>query len=51
MPGKTHKVPKRVTDTDDFDKCVIQRIIQEFYMQEKNVGNYLQSTSKIVGQD
>jgi hypothetical protein len=34
-PGKTHKVPKRVTDIDDFDKCVIRRTIHEFHMQEK----------------
>jgi hypothetical protein len=33
--SKTHKVPKRVTDTDDLDKCVIQLTIHEFYMQEK----------------
>jgi transposase len=33
--SKTHKVPKRVTDTDDFDKCVIRRTVHEFYVQEK----------------
>jgi hypothetical protein len=33
--GKTHKVPKRVTDIDDFDECVIRLIINEFYVQEK----------------
>jgi hypothetical protein len=46
-PGNTHKVSKRVTDIDDFDKCVIRRIIQE----EKNVSNYLQTTSVIEGED
>jgi hypothetical protein len=33
--GKTHKVPKRVTDIYDFDKCVIRLTIHEFYVQEK----------------
>jgi hypothetical protein len=34
---KTHKVPKCVTDIDDFDKCVIQLTIHEFYVQEKTL--------------
>jgi hypothetical protein len=34
-PGKTHKVPKRATDIDDVNKCVIQHTIHEFYVQEK----------------
>jgi hypothetical protein len=50
-PKKTQKVPKRVADIDDFDKCVVRCIIQEFYVQEKNVGNYLSTTSEIEGQD
>jgi hypothetical protein len=29
--GKTHNMPKRVTDTDDFGKCVIRLTIHEFY--------------------
>jgi hypothetical protein len=33
--GKTHKVPKRVTDIDDFDKCVIRLTIHDFYVQGK----------------
>jgi hypothetical protein len=33
--GKTHKVPKRVTDIDDFGKCFIRLTIHEFYVQEK----------------
>jgi hypothetical protein len=33
--GKTHKVPKRVTNIDDFDKFVIRLTIHEFYVQEK----------------
>jgi hypothetical protein len=33
--GKTHKVPKRVTDIDDFDKCVIWPTIRAFYVKEK----------------
>jgi hypothetical protein len=33
--GKTHKVPKRVTDIDDFNKFVIRLTIHEFYVQEK----------------
>jgi hypothetical protein len=35
LHGKTHKVPKHVTDIDDFVKCVIQLTIHEFYVQEK----------------
>jgi ribosome recycling factor len=38
---KTHKVPKCVTDIDDFDKCVIWLTIHAFYVKEKNVTNYL----------
>jgi hypothetical protein len=30
-----HKVPKRVTDIDDLDKCVIRLTIHEFYVQVK----------------
>jgi hypothetical protein len=33
--GKRHKVPKRVTDIDDFDKFIIWLTIHEFYVQEK----------------
>jgi hypothetical protein len=33
--GKTHKVPKRMADIDDFDKCIIRLTIHEFYVQEK----------------
>jgi hypothetical protein len=33
--GKTHKVPKLVTDIDDFGKFVIRLTIHEFYVQEK----------------
>jgi hypothetical protein len=43
-PGKTHKVPKRVTDVDDFDKCVIRLTIHEFYVQEKTS----QTTPKLL---
>jgi hypothetical protein len=34
-PGKTYEVPKHVTDTDDFGKCVIRRTIHEFCVQEE----------------
>jgi hypothetical protein len=35
MPGKTHRVPERVTDTDDFEMCVIRCTIHEFFVHEK----------------
>lgn len=36
-PGKKHKVPKRVTEIDDFDKCVIRRTVHNFYVQQKTL--------------
>jgi hypothetical protein len=36
-PGKTHKVPKHVTDIDDFDKYVIRHTGHEFYVQERTL--------------
>jgi hypothetical protein len=30
--GKTHKVTKRLTDIDDFDKCAIRLTIHELYV-------------------
>jgi hypothetical protein len=50
-PGKTHKVPKRVTDTDDFDKCVTRLTIHEFYVQEKTSPTIPFSTSETEKQD
>jgi hypothetical protein len=35
MSDKIHKVPKCVTDIDDFDKCVIRRTIHELCVQKK----------------
>jgi hypothetical protein len=40
-PEKTHKVPERMTDINDFDKYAIRLTIKEFYMQEKNFGSFL----------
>ncbi|KAJ4445058.1 hypothetical protein ANN_06857 [Periplaneta americana] len=36
-PGKVHRVPKRVTDVDDFDKRVIRQTIYNFYINDKTV--------------
>lgn len=36
-PGKKHRLPKRITDIDDFDKCVIRRTVHNFYVQQKTV--------------
>jgi hypothetical protein len=36
-PGKKHNVPKRVTEIDNFDKCVVRRAIHNFYAQEVTV--------------
>lgn len=35
-PEKKHKVPKRVTEIDDLDKCVIRRTVHNFYDKQKN---------------
>jgi organic hydroperoxide reductase OsmC/OhrA len=39
--GKTHKVPKRVTDIDDFDKSVHLAHNSCILSERKNVANYL----------
>lgn len=36
-PGKKHRLPKRITDIDDFDKCVTRRRVHNFYVQQKTV--------------
>lgn len=36
-PGKVHRVPKRITDVDDFDKRVIRQTIYNFYINDKTV--------------
>jgi hypothetical protein len=43
MPGKKYNVPKRKTETDNFDKCVVQDNIHNFYAQERNL-----STTKLL---
>ncbi|KDQ71559.1 hypothetical protein L798_09467 [Zootermopsis nevadensis] len=37
MPGKKHDVPRRITETEDFDKCVVRCSIHNFYAQEGTV--------------
>lgn len=34
-PNKNHKRSRPVTDLDDFDKCVVRRLVYGFYLTEK----------------
>jgi hypothetical protein len=37
MPGKKHNVPRRITEIDNLDKCVVRRTIHSLYAQEGTV--------------
>ncbi|PSN43836.1 hypothetical protein C0J52_10085 [Blattella germanica] len=47
-PGKSHSVPKRITDPDEIDEAVVRRTIYNFYIEEKTVPTVKKRTRLII---